>query len=475
MRGADFRATALPRHWFVWLIVTVTVAGGALRFTMLGQSYWYDEVVTVGLVRSSLVSMVRALPGSESTPPLYYGIAWVWSRIFGTTEVGLRSLSAVLGTAAIPVAAAAGRELISKPVGALTGALVATSPFLIRYSQEARAYSLYVLLSALSLLLFARARRSPSRRRIWWWALVSALAVWTEYFAGFLVVAEALFLVFDRPSRRRLTLPFVGLASATALLLPLVYKQVHNGRNTWIGKQSLQSRADYALRWFVGLPTHLWWVVAALALLGLVAASLASPSARRNASVPLALAGACLLLPLGFRAIGKDYWLARNVIDAWVPLAVALAGVLVGEAARPRYGRYALLALSLTTVALLAMRSTTIFTDSNKRADWRGLAKCLGRPEPGRAFLLTPAYNDVVLKLYRPNVRAARPTDGGVSEIDIIGNPGGVRVPSGFHADGQTCTNIIRVYRLRARTQFPIPKPTSAANILVDARPTNPP
>ena len=77
----DARAMVSPRDWFVWLIVCITLSGGVLRFTILGQSYWYDEAVTVGLVRSSLFSMLHALPGTESTPPLYYGIAWVWSRM----------------------------------------------------------------------------------------------------------------------------------------------------------------------------------------------------------------------------------------------------------------------------------------------------------------------------------------------------------------------------------------------------------
>ena len=456
------------------LVVCLMLGGGVLRFTMLGLSYWYDEAVTVGLVRSSFFSMLHTLPKSESTPPLYYVIAWVWSRIFGTTEIALRSLSALFGIAAIPVAAAAGRELVSRPAGALTGAFVAASPFLIWYSQEARAYSLYVLLSALSLFLFARARRSPSRRRLAWWALASALAVWTEYFAGFLIVAEALFLLYDQSTRRHLKLPLLALAASTALLVPLVYKQVGNGWNTWIAAEPLHYRFKAAARWFLGFPSHLWWVLAAVVLLGLVAGALAARSERRASLVPLVLAGACVLLPLASRAVGKDYWLSRNVIAAWVPLAIALAAVLVSRRT-PWYGRGALLALSLTVVALLALRATTIVTDAHKRVDWRGLSRCLERPDPRRAFLVTPFYNGDVLKLYRPNIRVPLPTDRGVSEIDVIGNPGPLGDPSPFHAAGRICANTISVLRLRARARVNIPKSISGAggsSVLLDARPT---
>jgi mannosyltransferase len=455
--------------WLLWLVVGLTIAGGVLRFTKLGESYWYDEAVTVRLARSSFVSMIRALPGSESTPPLYYAIAWVWARIFGTNEVALRSLSALFGTAAIPVAAAAGRTFASGAAGALVGALAAASPFLIWYSQEARAYALYVLLSASSLLLFARARRSPSAPRIWLWAGASALAVWTEYFAGFLVVAEAAFLLADRRSRHFSRRPMLALAAAIALLLPLVYKQARNGHNSWIGQESPRARAEDALRWFFGLPSHLWWVAATLAVLALVSAGLARAKGRRAALVPLTLAAACILLPLALRAVGKDYWLARNVIDAWVPLAIAFATVIVCQAGRAWYTRSALLGLALAAVALLAMRSTTIVTDPSKRADWRGLATCLGRPDAERAFVISPAYNDVVLKLYRPNVRPPRPTDHGVTEIDIIGNPGALPIFRRFHPDGRMCTKAIAVRRSRATAPVRIPRPTDQASILVDA------
>jgi mannosyltransferase len=454
--------------WFLWVVIGLTIAGGVLRFTKLGQSYWYDEAVTVGLVRSSFYSMIRALPRSESTPPLYYGVAWVWARIFGTDEVALRSLSALFGTAAIPVAAAAGRAFVSRAGGALVGALVAASPFLVWYSQEGRAYALYVLLSAWSLLLFERARQSSSDSRLWLWAGVSALAVWTEYFAVFLVLAEAAFLLADRRSRHLSRRPMLVLAAAVALLVPLTYKQASTGHISWIALESPRGRAKDALSWFLGLPSHLWLVAAGVVVLAVVSASLASAEGRRSALVPLALAAAAILLPLGIRVVGKDYWLARNVIDAWVPFAIALAAVIICQAGRAWHTRAALAGLALTAVALLAFRSTTFVTDASKRADWRGLAVCLGRPDPARAFVISPAYNAIVLKLYRPDVRVPRPTDRGVTEIDVIGHADAL-VSRRFEPDGRICAQSIAVRRRRATAPVRIPQPTEQAGVLIDS------
>ncbi len=116
--------------------------------------------------------MLREVRASESNPPLYYVLAWGWSKLFGTGEAGLRSLSALFGAATIPLAYLIGKDLLSRRAGLITAALVALNPMLIWYSQEARSYALLVLLCAASLLFFLRARRSGEA-----WDLAAVVAV----------------------------------------------------------------------------------------------------------------------------------------------------------------------------------------------------------------------------------------------------------------------------------------------------------
>ena len=84
--------------------------------------------------------MLGLIPQTESTPPLYYCVAWVWARVFGYGETGLRSLSAVCGVLLVPVVYAAGAKLISRRAGVIAAAFATCSPLLIWYSQEARSY-----------------------------------------------------------------------------------------------------------------------------------------------------------------------------------------------------------------------------------------------------------------------------------------------------------------------------------------------
>src|SRR5207248_9464874 len=84
------RAVAIVRP--VHIVVALTAVAALWRIlTLARQSYWYDEAITVGLVHKSFGGMLTALPTSESTPPLYYVCAWLWAKVFGTGEAGLRS------------------------------------------------------------------------------------------------------------------------------------------------------------------------------------------------------------------------------------------------------------------------------------------------------------------------------------------------------------------------------------------------
>ena len=90
-------------------VAALTAARGRPAFLGIGhQGFWFDEGNTALLVHYSPGKMLGLIPQSESTPPLYYCVAWVWARLFGYGEAGLRSLSAVCGVATVPVAYMAG-------------------------------------------------------------------------------------------------------------------------------------------------------------------------------------------------------------------------------------------------------------------------------------------------------------------------------------------------------------------------------
>jgi hypothetical protein len=186
----------------VWAVGALTLLAAVIRFaTIASQSYWADEALTVYEVHLRFSAMLTTVANTETTPPLYFIIAWAWAHVLGTGEAALRSLSALAGIAVVPIAYLGGRDLVSRRAGVIAAAFAAFNPFLIWYSQEARAYMLLMTLTAASFLWFIRAEREPSRRNIVWWAVFSALALATHFFAGFLVAPEVLWLLWRARSR----------------------------------------------------------------------------------------------------------------------------------------------------------------------------------------------------------------------------------------------------------------------------------
>jgi mannosyltransferase len=393
-----------------WLVLGVTALGAVLRFATLGaQAYHHDEIVTASRVlRVGFGHAMDAVGFSESAPPLYYALAWLWTQVAGTGEWGLRSLSAVAGVATIPVAFLIGRELRGQRAGLLAAALVAVNPMLLWYSQEARAYSLLGLFCALSLLYCVRAldRERGERRDFILWGVFSALALGTHYFAVFPLIAEIVLLCWRRGRAAFPGLWVVGLAAA--LLAPLAYHQMSYGHAEWIGKFSLGHRlGEVAISFMVGEIGDIIGrverpepalVPLALALAAFVLLAVrGSGGERRAAFVPLAVGATAIGIPLllALGPGGKDFVLARNLLPALVPLLCAVAVALTTERARRLGTAIAVLLLAYSLgFSIWASASPDL-----QRPDWKAVADRLGEPNGPRATV-TWVIGEAPLRYY---------------------------------------------------------------------------
>ena len=404
---------------------TLTALGAVLRFWGLGhQGFWYDEADTALLVHLSLGKMLGLLPQSESTPPVYYIAAWVWGHVFSDHEAGLRSLSAVAGVLTVPVAYAAAAKLISTRAGVITAALTACSPLLIWYSQEARAYSLLVLLTAISLLAFAHVRAAPSGRGMALWAVASGLALATHYYALVVVVPQMLWLLIEHPRDRRVQLG-VGFVTVCGLaLLPLAISQNGTKRDAWISHSPFGIRVRQIIPQFLigtNAPHRLVVKYLAMALavvaLGLLAFR-ATAAERRGALVAGGLALAGFALALMFVVAGFDDLITRNIIALWLPAVIVIAGGLAVRRA-PLVGGAVAVVLCATGV----FATVGIATErSMQRPDWRYVARTLGEgapADPGRDILVQHYTYLLPLSLYLPGLRDLRRPEQ-VREIDVI-------------------------------------------------------
>jgi mannosyltransferase len=428
----SLREAARARSRAFWIVAGLTLLAAVLRFATLGvQAYHHDEIVTASRVlRGGFFHAMDAVGFSESAPPLYYALAWVWTQLPGTGEFGLRSLSAAAGVATVPVAFLLGRELRGRRAGLMAAALVAVNPMLLWYSQEARAYALLVLLCTLSLLYCVRALRGGGRREHILWGLFSGLALATHYFAVFPIAVEAVWLL---RRRGRECLTGLGILAAFALaLLPLAYHQMSLAHAEWIGNFSLGHRlAETAMAFFTGETAdiiarperpELAFVPLALALAALVLLVARGPREERRAgAIPLSLALAAIGIPILLAAVpfGKDFVLPRNVIPALVPLLVAIAIAVTLPAAR-RLGTAIAAALLAYSLAFSVWAS---FSPDLQRPDWEAVAAEVGEPEAPRA-MVTWVLGEASLRYYlSTGAFQVKPPDGYdwlVHEVDFI-------------------------------------------------------
>jgi hypothetical protein len=408
-------------------------------------------VTAARVLHSSLGDTLSAIPDSESTPPFYYLLAWLWSVPFGVGEVALRSLSALIGIGAIPVAYLTGRELSTPRVGLVAAAIVASSPMLIWYSQDARAYSLLVLLSALSFLFTVRALRGDGNRDLALWALFSSLALATHYFAIFVIAAEAGVLLARLRSRGSI-LAVAAVAACGLALLPLALHQSNIPNNDWISGEPLLDRIADVPRKFLlgetgayiniygrdGQSAYLNRAVipGVLVLAGLVLLyRFAEARERRGAWLALGIGGGAALAAVLLAIAGPDYLLARNLLAAYVPLTIVVACGL-GAARSGRLGIW----LAAALCAVLA--AFAIYSDARpalRNDDWRAVAQDLGPPRSDR-LIVSPYLGDDPLVYYvGGDLRRDNAFAGRVSEIVAVGyGPprGQSAVPAGFAPQG---------------------------------------
>ncbi len=409
-----------------WLtLVGLTLLAAVLRLSTLDlQSLWYDEAFTpVHVFHASLTATWHSYVHSENTPPLWYALEWPIVRLFGTGAVALRMLSALAGVATVPVAWAIGFELQNRPTrdaergqpdsrsasvpeqppsasaaerpsargGAraagvpspthraaiATAAFVATSPLLVWYSQEARAYALFVLLAALSFLCFLRALSDSSPRRLWQFAVAAGAALLSHYFAVFLLAPMIVLLA--RRGRRALV-PLALPVMVGAALIPLIVAQGGHGTQ-WIGEWALVSRLEavpqYYLTGYTGSALgHGIELLVALPILAGVLYGLwraLSPAEERGALLALVVTAGGTLLPLALALLGADYLAPRNLVAAMVPLSALLAVVIVAR-------RTAGVGIALAGVVAAGYLTLTVDVDLSprlQRGDWRGVAAVL--------------------------------------------------------------------------------------------------
>ena len=222
-------------RWALVAVALAVAAGIFLRFHPRSDM-WLDEALTVNIAKLPVGDLLRQLK-HDGHPPLYYLLLHGWMRVFGSSDTAIRALSGLIGVATIPLLWAAAKRYGGRDTALAGLVLVATSPFAVRYSEEARMYALVFLLVVAGWLALRRALERPTVARLALVALLSGALALTHYWAFYLfaVVEVALAVAWRRGSTAARNVGLAIVAGGLLFLpwLPSFLEQAKHTGTPW--------------------------------------------------------------------------------------------------------------------------------------------------------------------------------------------------------------------------------------------------
>jgi mannosyltransferase len=247
-RGRACAARVLWTRASVFTLLLLSVAAAALRLLFLVRKpFWFDECFSVEVARLRWHDFGALLWRREANMSLYYLLLRAWLHL-GSSPFFIRSLSVVISVATLPAMFWLAGRLFDRRLALIAVALMSFNAYHIRYAQEARSYSLFVLLATLSSGFFIASLREPSLRNRTGYILASVLAAYAHLYALLLFAAQWVSVRGNagtgmRSSALRRAWIWIGLAA-----LPLVIFAAKTGAGPirWIQRPGLHDLLDFA-------------------------------------------------------------------------------------------------------------------------------------------------------------------------------------------------------------------------------------
>jgi 4-amino-4-deoxy-L-arabinose transferase-like glycosyltransferase len=375
-----------------------------LRLPGFTESVWFDELASTRVVLDNFTALLRVV-ATDAHPPFYAVVMFIWIHLFGDSEISIRVPPLVFGLLTIALTARLAAEYAGPRAGLVAAFVLAISPPHIWYSQEARQYSLLLLLVVLCTLAFHKLRQSPSARWYAVYAVVAFCMVFTHYFAIAYLAAFTLLAFPDRRLRARML--WIGGVIASVLAFYLFVRWRSSSLPTTLGHLrvfGLSGTFRLMLEWFIiggalGRPAErmiiaqVGVIIVQLFLLGALIRGLWHANVAQPPGAPRVtrwdefsrrweLTLLLFILPLALTMTGligaKHYYVERSALSALPFFAIAIGiGIASFDSARWRILSMAVIACFGAVVLANYYAKTDRFTVYYPNPDWRAGAQWL--------------------------------------------------------------------------------------------------
>ncbi len=256
-------------------IAILLIIGAYLRFNGLSnQSLWYDEIVTWSLSNKANLVEVWNEISKENRPPLHQLLYYFVIKYIGENEFALRLPSAVFGTLSILFIYLLAYRLYSFKEAIISAGFMAVFWLPLYYSQEARDYSLLLMLTIGAVYLWIIINENEKRKdkiksfQVVLFGLLLALLSYTHYFglfiSGLLFIGSLLLLWKNKTFNYRILISYL---LALVLYIPWFNSMLFQAskiQSFWIPKPTIKSIYDVIFYIYATEPILFYMILALL-------------------------------------------------------------------------------------------------------------------------------------------------------------------------------------------------------------------
>lgn len=226
-----------------------------LMLNQFNVSLWGDESWAATLAVKPVWQIIKIV-SRDTSPPLYYLIDHFWMKVFGTSEVSIRTLTCLFFLGTVFLSFLIAKYLWDEKTGLWAAALTFTSPFLFKYAFEGRMYALLALTTTASMYFYLTKKR-------WGHILATLAALYTHHFAIFAVLVQIFWQLsqnrpklFNQNTFKKLVSDFTNFLIIGLLYLPWLYPLYRQtslvSQGFWLGKPTLKNLVEIVRTYLLG-------------------------------------------------------------------------------------------------------------------------------------------------------------------------------------------------------------------------------
>jgi uncharacterized membrane protein len=387
------------------------------------RSLSFDELFAAHAASLPVRDLLRLVSEHDAHPPLYYLLLKAWTAMFGSAEVNLRALSALIGLGLLWATQRLAAS-VRPAAGPWAGAALLAAPLFLYASVEATRYTLLTFLYAWAALETLHIVRDPGRPP-WLLAGLFAALTYTHYLGLVFCAALGFFTLGQGRGVLRRVLPSAGVAAL--LFLPWVLVLWHHlvdgrinppwrgplpatwplhvlhlvgfgGRAFGAASMYLHPSAPVGVQFLLGLP---------VLAVGLLSAESVYRADRRLASLLAGCAGVPTAVLFGVSAWTGSLVAYPRYFVFLLPFWAVAVGIAASEARTWPRRRQVLGALSIAALLLLSPASLTDFAThpTAGSGDRKGMVAYLrDRVLSGDAVWIYPDWERLALSYYAPGL-----------------------------------------------------------------------